>query len=146
VLVVRYRELVDSPVETLDGVARFLGIETGLLGAAAPENVRPYVGDSARRRRLARTVRAGAWLGQWAPPDVWRGAEARILRVLHARGEPRPQLASADRQSLAAGYAEDVALLERLTGRDFSDWVTGSGRGAFAQRRATGGGDSQNAR
>jgi hypothetical protein len=128
---------VDAPAETLDGVARFLGIETGLLAAAAPENVRPYVGDTARRRRLARTVRAGAWLGQWAPPGVWRGVEARLLRVLHAQGEPRPVLQPDTRRALAAGYAEDVAELERLTGRDFSDWVTGSGRGAFAQRRGS---------
>jgi hypothetical protein len=51
-----------------------------------------------------------------------------------------------ERQALAAGYAEDVALLERLTGRDFSEWITGSGRGAFAQRRGTGGGLPESAR
>jgi hypothetical protein len=136
VLVLRYRDLVDSPVETLDGVARFLGIEPGHLHAAAPENVRPYVADTARRRYLSRAVRFGSWLGQWAPPQVWRGAEARLLRILHADGAPRPSLPADQRQGLTATFADDIALLERLTGNDYTDWVTGSGRGSFAERRS----------
>jgi len=138
VLVLRYRDLVDSPAETLDGVARFLGIEEGVLRAAQPENVRPFVADTPRRRRLSRVVRSGAWLGQWAPPEVWRGAEARLLRVLHADGAPRPRLAPDDRRALAATFADDVTLLERLTGGEYGEWVTGDGRGAFAERQADG--------
>lgn len=138
ILVLRYRDLVDSPTETLDRVCRFLGVETGLLGYAAAQNARPYVSDDERRRWLSRVVRGGARLGQFAPPRVWRGVESRVLRVLHAGGGARPPLDPADRQALAATFAADVRLLEQVTGGDFGDWLTGSGRGAFARGPAGG--------
>ena len=68
VLVLRYRELVDYPAETLDGSATFLGVATGLLMPPGPENVRPFVPDTpahaccsagraGRRRRSAPSPR-----------------------------------------------------------------------------------------
>jgi len=43
VLLLRYRELRDAPVETADRVCRFLGVDTGVLTEVPRRNVRPDV-------------------------------------------------------------------------------------------------------
>lgn len=43
VLLVRYRELRDAPVDTADRVSAFLGVGTGMIGAVPRHNVRPDV-------------------------------------------------------------------------------------------------------
>ena len=43
VLLVRYRELRDAPVETTDRVCRFLGVDTGVLTGVPRAHVRPDV-------------------------------------------------------------------------------------------------------
>ena len=68
-LVMRYRDLSDEPVATLDRVCRFLGVATGVVGEVPPENVRAYVADSpvergsavrAAQRRPGRAALSGA--------------------------------------------------------------------------------------
>ena len=51
VLVLRYFQLVSAPVETLDTVARFLGIDEGLVGTVPPDNSRGFVRAAYVRRR-----------------------------------------------------------------------------------------------
>ncbi len=92
VLVLRYRELVDDPQGTMVRVDHFLGITPHHARVANPENVHPYVGDSARVRALGRVVRAGAYAGAFLPPQVWRSVEAQLLKPLHANGTRRPRL------------------------------------------------------
>ena len=58
VLLVRYRELRDAPVETADRVCRFLGVDTGVLTGVPRAHVRPDVagrtaGPSAAERAAA---------------------------------------------------------------------------------------------
>jgi len=43
VLLIRYRDLRDSPVETADRVCRFLGVEAGLITGVPRHHVRPDV-------------------------------------------------------------------------------------------------------
>lgn len=43
VLLLRYRDLRDSPVETADRVCRFLGVDTGFVTEVSRHNVRPDV-------------------------------------------------------------------------------------------------------
>ena len=43
VLVLRYRQLRDAPVETADRVCRFLGVDTGVLTGVPRQHVRPDV-------------------------------------------------------------------------------------------------------
>jgi hypothetical protein len=56
VLVLRYRQLVDQPVDTLNRVARFLGIGEDLVGTVPPDNSRGFVeperGGPQQRPRL----------------------------------------------------------------------------------------------
>lgn len=129
--VLRYRELVDSPAGTLDRVCRFLGVRTGVLGGARAENSKPFVPPSRRARALARTVRAGATLGAYAPPRVWRTVQQPLLRRLHRGGARWPALDPATRLELVRDFAEDVALLGRLTGHDYADWLGTTSRGQF---------------
>ncbi len=132
--VLRYRDLVEEPVATLDAVCRFLGVRTGVLRGAQPQNSKPYVEPSPRAHRLARAVRLGAAVGAYAPPRYWRAAERRLLRVLHHGGATRPVLDPAVRRALVADFADDNALLSRLTGRVYSDWLGETSRGPFGNR------------
>jgi hypothetical protein len=40
-----------------------------------------------------------------------------------------------DRRRLVAHFATDIALLEKVTGRSYADWLGDSGRGEFRARR-----------
>lgn len=136
--VLRYRDLVDRPREVLAEIGSFLGVDPLPLAPPPPENVKPFVADTARTRALAQLVRAGAAAGAHAPPQVWRQASRPLLAALHAGGATRPRLDPAVRRRLAATYADDVALLEQVTGASFRDWLHGEGRGAFLARHDAG--------
>ena len=136
VLLLRYRELVDSPRETLDRVSAFLGVAPGVAHTVAPENVKPYVPDSGRHRLLSRLVRAGAAAGAFAPPQVWRQASRPLLAALQAERRPRPRLPVEVRREVLEPMLDDIALLEELTGRSFADWKGDTGRGDFRTRAA----------
>jgi sulfotransferase family protein len=136
VFVLRYRQLVDTPVETLDRVSEFLGVATGVAHRVAPENVKPFVADSPRYRLLARVTRAGAALGALAPPQVWRQASRPLIAALHAGRAPRPTLPVEVRREVLDPLLPDIALLEELTGESFADWKGDTGRGDFRSRSA----------
>jgi hypothetical protein len=131
--VLRYRDLVDDPVATLDGVCHFLGVRAGLLAAPPSENSRPFVADTRRTEVLASLVRSGAALGAWAPPRLWRAASRPLIRALHRGGTTRPVLAPAVRLRLAEELVEDVRLLEQVTGVRYGDWLTGACRERYRQ-------------
>ncbi|WP_089403972.1 sulfotransferase [Geodermatophilus saharensis] len=136
VLLLRYRQLVDTPRETLDRVSDFLGVEPGVAHTVAPENVKPHVPDTPRYRALARVVRAGAAVGAFAPPQVWRQVSRPLLAALHAGRVPRPPLPVEVRRAVLAPLLPDIALLEELTGESFDDWRRDTGRGDFGSRRS----------
>jgi sulfotransferase family protein len=129
--VLRYKDLVETPVEALDRVCDFLGTSTGLIGGAARANSHPFVAPSPRTRVLARTVRAGAALGAYAPPQIWRRSSRPLLAALHHGQGRRPVLDPQLRLRLVEHYREDNALLGDLTGRDFGDWLGVTSRGQF---------------
>jgi hypothetical protein len=139
ILVLRYRELVDEPAATLDRACRFLGIEEGLVDGAAHDNARNYVAPGWRPRLLGPVVRAGARLGAHAPPQLWRRASVPLVARLSGRGEAhRPRLSPAQRDRLLPAFAKDIEVLMRVTGADFSDWLSSDSRGSFRERSATG--------
>jgi hypothetical protein len=137
VLLLRYRQLVDSPQQTLDRVCAFLGVDEGQAHAVPPENVKPYVPDGVGYRALARAARAGAALGAFAPPRVWRLAGRPLLAALHAGRAQRPALPVEVRREVLEPLLEDIALLEEITGESFADWRSDTGRGDFRSRAAT---------
>jgi hypothetical protein len=129
--VLRYRDLVLTPVEALDAVCTFLGVSTGLIAGAKRANSHSYVTPSARARVLARMVRGGAALGAYAPPQVWRQASRPLLATLQRGHARRPVLDADLRLRLVEHYREDNALLGSLTGRSFADWLGTTSRGQF---------------
>jgi hypothetical protein len=138
VLVVRYRDVVDEPSATVDRVARFLGIREGLVSEIPRDNSKPFVAPGWRPTVLGPVVRAGARAGQFAPPHYWRRASEPLIGLLAgAQRAHRPALTDAQRQRLLPAFAADIALLSRITGEDFADWLSTADRGSFAQRRAS---------
>ncbi|MEP9382297.1 sulfotransferase [Nocardioides sp. KR10-350] len=137
VLVLRYKDIVDDPRGAVDRACTFLGIETGRVGSIPRDNSRSYVEPGWRPRVVGPVVRAGAWLGQFAPPQLWRRAAPPLLRQLAGPDEAhRPILTQEQRTRLVPAFAEDVKLLSAVTGRDFGDWLSSESKGSFSQRSA----------
>ncbi|SDN77762.1 Sulfotransferase domain-containing protein [Klenkia soli] len=135
-LLLRFREVVSEQARTLDRVSDFLGVRTGVARAVPPENVKPYVADTPRYRRLAQLARAGAAAGAHVPPQVWRQASRPVLAAIHAAATKRPPLAVEVRRAVQARVLDDIALLEEVTGESFDDWRGDTGRGDYASRAA----------
>ncbi|NHC45801.1 sulfotransferase family protein [Motilibacter aurantiacus] len=135
VLVLRYRQLVDEPQQTLDTVCSFLGVPRGHAVDAPPENVRPYVPATRRTAVLATAIRAGAAVGAYLPPRAWRVAAVPLLKALHASGTARPRLTVEQRREVLAPLVEDIKELEELTGQSYADWLGDEGRGEFRARQ-----------
>ncbi|WP_084100544.1 sulfotransferase family protein [Nocardioides luteus] len=135
VLVVRYRDIVDEPAATVDRACRFLGIEQGHVDHIPKDNSRTYVEPGWRPKVLGPVVRGGAWLGQFAPPEIWRRAYPPLLRQLAGPGDHhRPRLTPEQREQLLPAFAEDIELLTKVSGQDFSDWLSTTSRGSFQER------------
>ncbi len=126
---------MDRPDETLNGICDFLGIERDRTTSVPAENTRGFVPPGWRSRTISPAVRAGARWGAHLPPEVWRTASVPLLWALQYGGGRRPDLTVEDRRRLVAHFATDIALLERVTGRSYADWLGDSGRGEFRARR-----------
>lgn len=139
VLVLRYREVVDAPTATLARVFAFLGVPSIEVAEIPPDNSRGYVGPGVRNAVLGRVIRAGAWAGQFAPPEHWRRLSVPLVGQLHRGGSAdRPRLTPEQRATLLEPLREDVALLEEVTGESFADWLDPERAGStFAGRRGT---------
>jgi hypothetical protein len=135
VLVLRYRSIVDDPRGVVDRTCEFLGIATGRVEAIPHDNARTFVRPGPRASALGRVVRSGAWLGQFAPPAVWRRASAPLIAGLGGRTEtPRPRLAPEARARLLPAFTDDIKQLAAITGEDFGDWLSTESRGSFRER------------
>jgi hypothetical protein len=136
--VLRYRDLAEDPTSSLTRIAEFLGIDPdGFPARRLPsENVSTWVRPTPVNQTLRMGVRTGAWLGQFAPPIVWRTASGPLLKVLRRRRTDRPDLTPEQRAMVRAPLVDDIHLLNRLTGIDVSDWLAQSGRGAYSVRRS----------
>ncbi len=111
VLVFRYRDVVDRPAETLDRICAFLGVGQGLLTEVPRRNVTAHPAPGARHAVLSTLARR--------LPALARPIEG----LLQHRGEARRPLSWERRQRLIPYFAEDIALLQRVTGEDFGDWL-----------------------
>ncbi len=134
--VLRYRDLVDDPVATLDRISEFLGVEPGLITEVPAENVSTYVPPTLRTRALQAAVRQGAAIGRHFPPQLWRTASVPLLWLLRGTPRNRPELESAQRRELLSYFEDDIALLDAITGDSFSDWFAERGRGTYSVRRS----------
>ncbi|WP_134740230.1 sulfotransferase [Nocardioides sp. 503] len=135
VLVLRYRAIVDDPAAAVDRTCRFLGITPGLVDSIPRDNSHPFVEPGLRPRVLGPVVRAGAALGQFVPPQVWRRASVPLIAQLTGSAAAhRPLLPPEARERLIPHFAEDIAQLSEVTGESFDDWLSTASRGSFTQR------------
>lgn len=124
VLLIRYRDLHDEPVATLDRVCGFLGVQAGLLAGVREENVRPFVGAGPVNDALGAVLRAGGTVGHRFPP-AWRvAARTPLLRALHREHRRSPRLTDEQWAAVAPRFSDDVDLLSEVTGTSYADWHT----------------------
>jgi hypothetical protein len=124
VLVLRYRELKDDPAATLDRVCAFLGVRTGLLTEIPAENVnRHVVEDNAVNDVLRGLLRFGGEIGHRFPVPLRLAARGPLLTALHRRTGRRPVTTPAERAALLPLFADDIKLLEDVTGASYADWL-----------------------
>jgi hypothetical protein len=125
VLLLRYRELKDRPAGTLDRVCDFLGVPAGMLSAIPPENVnRHVVEDNAVNRVLRGLLRAGGGFGHRFPLPLRLAARGPLLTVLHRKTGSRPVTTPHERAELLPYFADDIALLQEVTGERYDDWLS----------------------
>jgi hypothetical protein len=124
VLVLRYRDLVDRPVDTLNDVCRFLGVATGVIADVPPENVRPCPARTPFNDSLRTVLRFGGTIG-YRFPVAWRHAvRGPLLTLLNRHTGPRPKLTRSQRAAVLPYFVDDIARLERLTGDSYADWLS----------------------
>jgi Sulfotransferase domain len=125
VLLLRYRDLKDAPAATLDRVCAFLGVSTGVLAAIPRENVnRHVVEDNGVNRVLRGLLRAGGSFGHRFPVPLRLAARGPLLTVLHRKRGNRPVTTPQERAALLPLFADDIALLQEVTGERYDDWLS----------------------
>ena len=135
VLLLRYKTLVDEPDLALNRVFAFLGVEGADVAAIPSDNSRVFVRNGVRARTVGPVIRAGAAVGQFLPPQVWRKVSRPLISQLHKGGEPaRPKLTPEQRELLYAPHREDIELLEEVTGESFEQWKTYREGSSFVSR------------
>jgi hypothetical protein len=124
VLLLRYRDLRDSPAATLGRICAFLDVEEGVLRQVPAENVRPHVPPGPVTQTLQTVLRGGAAVGHRFPLSMRQAARAPLLALLQRGGRRRPKLTPDQRQLVLPYVADDIARLERVTGSDYRDWLS----------------------
>lgn len=119
----RYRQIHDEPAATLDRICAFLGVAPGVIDSIPRENVTNHVRDPGSIRALQQILRFGAVLGRRVPAPVRQATRRPMLAALHWERRPRQPLTWDQRRRLIPYFADDIALLEQITGSDFSDWL-----------------------
>lgn len=132
--ILRYRQLVEEPIRTLDEICVFLGVRTGLLRAAPERNTRGFVDWSSKSLLLRSALVTGAAVGAWFPPQVWRKVSIPLLWASQRGSGLRPKVSTEQRQKLIEYFAQDIKRLEAALGRDFSDWLGDWGGGEYRHR------------
>jgi hypothetical protein len=125
VLLLRYRELTDTPDATLDRVCDFLGVRTGALHRIPRENVNRHVVEDTPVNGLLRLLlRAGGGFGHRFPIPLRLAARGPLLTVLHRRKGHRPVTTPQERAALLPLFTDDIALLQDVTGESYDNWLS----------------------
>jgi hypothetical protein len=123
VLLLRYRDLVDSPSATLDQICAFLGVRQGLVTEVPRENVTAHPHHTLRHHYVSRVLRTGSAISTRLPGHPAKALIDKLESSLQRGAAPRQPLTWQQRQALIPYFEADVRLVENLTGQDFSDWL-----------------------
>ena len=120
IYVLSFEDLKNEPVETMDGIFRFLGVDP--LDKINKEHTNK---TKILKHPKAMTYASKIWIKIKGTP-LGRFLEnlnvKDMVREGLGREKPVPALTETDRAWLADFYREDVAKLESLTGRSWTDW------------------------
>ena len=123
VLVLRYREIVDTPAAALDVICAFLDVKQGILDELPRENVTAHPDRTLTHLAVSRVQRAGAAVGRHLPGALGTSITDRLERILQQKGKERQPVTWEERQQLIPYFEADIRLLETVTDSDFSDWL-----------------------
>ena len=122
VYVIRYRQLVDKPTATLDGIFDFLGVDQGVVTEVPRQNVTAHPEATLAHRAVAQALRAGSAVGRFLPGSTPDAVTGRLERFLQRHHRERQPLSWQQRQELIPWFEADLELLGRVLDADFSDW------------------------
>ena len=147
VLVFRYRQLLADPLPALDRVCAFLGVRTGLLAELPRENVTAQPHATLRHSLVSIARRASTAFSAMLPGHLGAGTTDRLEHMLQQDAAPRRPLTWEQREALIPTFKADIALLESITGEDFSDWLRPRGEsGGLVGARPSGQRQARNGR
>ena len=147
VLVLRYRQLVDSPAAVLDRICAFLGVAAGVVTEIPRENVTAHPERTVAHRAVSLGMRAGDVLARLLPGGAAGTATHRLERFLQRGSRERQPLSWEQRQVLLPRFEDDIRLLEAMLGEDFGDWLAPRARsGGLVGARPAGQGQAKNGR
>lgn len=121
--ILRYRLLLNEPARALDSICEFLGVPTGMVTAVPKENVTINPPRSLRHAVMSRAMRAASTAGQYLPAAVAAALTEPLERALQQDRRQRQPLTWEERQAVLPLLENDNRLLEKVTERDFSDWL-----------------------
>jgi hypothetical protein len=138
ILLLRYKELVDQPLATLDRVCTFLGVTSAPIDEVPQDNSRTFVSSGPKTKAISSVIRTGAAVAQFFPPEVWRKVSKPLVEQLQRGGDPsRPRLTPEQRATLLQPHLPDIELLEEITGESFEDWKGYREGSTFGSRRSS---------
>ena len=123
VLVLRYRDLVDSPGLALDAICAFLGVRPGIVSQVPRENVTTHPERSPSHRAVALVQRGAAAAGRHLPGTAGTALTQPLERFLQRSARPRQPLTWEQREQVLGYVEDDVRLLEKIAEADFGDWL-----------------------
>jgi Sulfotransferase family len=127
VLLLRYRDLRNEPERTIARVCNFLGVDPYAVRSLPALNVTADVSVSPVNELLRRVMRSGSSLAYKlpgrVPETIGRLVGTPTLRLLQRHQRTRQPLTVEERKALIPEFASDIALLERVTGASFQDWL-----------------------
>jgi hypothetical protein len=123
VLILRYRDLVDSPGPALDAICAFLGVAPGIISQVPRENVTAHPEHSPSHRAVSLVLRSAATAGRHLPGAAGTALTQPLERYLQRSARPRQPLTWQQRQQVLAYLEDDFPLLEKITENDFGDWL-----------------------
>lgn len=127
ILLIPYSDLCNDAENVITRVCEFLGIETGVIDEIPTVNVTADVSNSVVNGALREVLQRGSSIAYKLPgriPEtIHRTVGSSGLRLLQRRQQLRTPEARDERAALIPEFASDIALLERLTGMTFPEWL-----------------------